>query len=333
MTVSLLCAQQIDDMDVLQEYAELCGPDGFDRLWLGQSLMIESFAALSALAGRGVRVRSGTAVSVAPLRTPYDAALQARSAAALMGEPLSVAFGIGTPQFATMLRGAKLEQPGSYTAEYMTTVRNALSTDDPGSTGSTGGRLYPFRTPRVEVGCGVLRPRMARLAGGAAEFIVTWLAPLPYVIDCLAVEAAAGAAARGRPGPRVVSIVQLAVAHPERHPYKLAYYSCGAHIQAAHYVASLRAAGMALTGDVAHDVQEVVHSGLYVYGSVDSICDTLEEYHHSGVDEVVLNLNGVALMHGGQAALTDARQVAEAWGERQRKRLKRDVLRQRSENV
>ena len=318
MTVSLLCGQQIDDIDVLEAYAQLCGPDeGFDRLWLGQSLTIETFSALSALAGRGVRVRCGTAVSIAPLRTPYDAALQARSVAALMGEPLSVAFGIGTPQFAAMLHGGPLEKPGSYSADYVRTVRNVLAPpgagpDDPGV------RLYPLQAPRVEVGAGVLRPRMARRAGGVAEFIVTWLAPLPHIVDTLAAEAAAGAAAAGRARPpRVVSIVQAAVARPERHPYKLAYYSCGGHLRAEHYVASLRSAGMALDGDVAHDVQEVVDSGLYVYGEVDSIVARLEEYHESGVDEVVLNLSGVAFMHGRHAALADAQAIAEAWSERQ----------------
>lgn len=71
------------------------------------------------------------------------------------------------------------------------------------------------------------------------------------------------------------------------------------------------------TGDFAHDIQEVVDSGLYLYGSVESICDTFQEYLKSGVDEVVINLSGVAFMHGREAALTDARAIAEAWQARQ----------------
>ncbi len=310
MTVSIIHAQQIDQLDTLERYAELCGPDGYDRLWLGQSLLIETFSALSALAGRGVRVRCGTAVSVAPLRTPYDAALQARSVAALMGEPLSVSFGLGTPRFAAMVTGRALERPGSYSAGYVRDVRGLLASGDrePGEP-----RLTPMQAPPVEVGAGVLRPRMARKAGGVAEFVVTWLAPLRYITDTLAPEAAAGAAAAGNESPpRTVSIVQAAVAQPDRHPYKLAFVSCGMHLQAEHYRASLRTAGMELTGDVAQDVQEVVHSGLYAYGSVESICDVVEQYHAAGVDEVVLNFSGVAMMHGQEAALTDARAVAGA---------------------
>jgi len=310
VTVSIICAQQIDRLDTLERYAELCGPDGYDRLWFGQSLLLETFSALSALAGRGVHVRCGTAVSVAPLRTPYDAALQARSVAALMGEPLSVSFGLGTPGFAAMLNGGPLERPGSYSADYVSSVRRLLSADD----GGPGGpRLTPMPAPPVEVGAGVLRPRMARKAGAVAEFLVTWLAPLQYITDTLAPAAADGATTAGRQRPpRTVSIVQAAVAQPDRHPYKLAYVSCGVHLQAEHYRASLRTAGMELTGDVAQDVQEVVHSGLFAYGSVESICDVVEQYHAAGVDEVVLNFSGVATMHGQEAALADARGVADA---------------------
>lgn len=309
MTVSIICAQQLDRLDTLERYAELCGPDGYDRLWFGQSLLLETFSALSALAGRGVRVRCGTAVSVAPLRTPYDAAVQARSVAALMGEPLSVSFGLGTPGFAAMLNGGQLERPGTYSAEYVRSVRRFLSAGDrvPGEP-----RLTPMQAPPVEVGAGVLRPRMAHKAGGVAEFVVTWLAPLPYITDTLAPALAAGAAEAGQRPPRTVSIVQAAVAHADRHPYKLAYVSCGMHLQAEHYRASLRTAGMDISGDVAHDVQEVVHSGLYAYGSIESICEVVERYHAAGVDEVVLNFSGVATLHGLEAALTDARAVAAA---------------------
>jgi len=57
MTVSIMCGQQIDDLDTLERYAELCEPaDAYDRLWVGQSLLLETFSALAALGGRGLRI-------------------------------------------------------------------------------------------------------------------------------------------------------------------------------------------------------------------------------------------------------------------------------------
>ncbi len=307
MTVSLICAQQLDELRTLERYAELCGPDGYDRLWFGQSLMLETFSALAALAGSGHRVRCGTAVNVAGLRTPYDAALQARSVASLMGEPLSVSFGLGTPDFAAMLNGGPLKRPGTFSAEYVRAVSTLLNTEE------GAARLVPMQAPPIEVGSGVLRPGLARKAGAVADFLSTWLAPLPYITDTIMPAAAEGASGAGRPrAPRIVSIAAAAVARPERNPYKLVFATCGPHLRAAHYQAALRTAGLDVSGDVIRDVQEVAHRGLFIYGSVDTICETALDYQAAGVDEVVLNFSGTAMLHGLDAALEDARAVAAA---------------------
>lgn len=52
----------VDSIDVLAEYATLCGPDGFDRMWLGQSLTLETFSR----ARRRSRLRSEIGVVVGP---------------------------------------------------------------------------------------------------------------------------------------------------------------------------------------------------------------------------------------------------------------------------
>lgn len=319
MRLSLLFGQQVDDLDLLQAHAHLCGHGGFHRLWLGQSFKIETFAALAALAGRGTRIRCGTAVSLTTLRTPYDAAVQARSVAHLMGEPFSVGFGIGSPAFASALQGESQQRPGTHTAAYVGRVRDLLALKD-GIAGDEPLRLYPFPAPQIEVGCGVLRAAMAQKAGGVADFMATWLAPLGHISETLSARAAVGAAAADRPPPRVVSVVPLALKRGERDPRKLAFYSCGMHIRAPHYAAALRQAGLQLTDDIARDLEAIVDSQLFVYGSVESVCNEFEAYFNAGVDEVVVNLTGVALRHGQEAALTDARTIAEAWFDRERLR-------------
>ncbi|MET0866053.1 MAG: LLM class flavin-dependent oxidoreductase [Nakamurella sp.] len=311
MTVSVLFGQQIDSLDVLVDYARFCEQREL-RLWTGQSLMLEPHAALAAVAGRGVSVDVGLSVGVAPLRTPFDAMTQARTVAALMGRPVSAGYGMGTLSMAQALLGRPLTAPARYTADYLHQLRALREPDALPADQRPALRLYPLAAPAVEIGCGVLRPRMAKLAGGVADFVVTWLTPLDHLTGTLLPELDNGAADAGRKRPRVVSIVQCAVARADRNPVRLASLGCGMHLTQPHYAGMLRQAGVDVTGDRAGDLRAAIRSGLFVYGSAEQIADTVIEYHRKGVDEVVLNTASVGLEHGSSAALDDIEQVLEA---------------------
>lgn len=312
MRVSLLFGQQIDDIDAFESTARFCERAGL-RLWVGQSLMIESHIALAALAGRGVRLDVGLSVAVAPLRTPYAAITQARSIAALMRRPVAAAYGMGTAAMAAALLGQPLARPAQYTAEYIAEVRRLRDSPTVASAERDSSlALYPLAAPPVEVGCGVLRPGMARRAGAVADFAVTWLTPRPYLFSMLFPALAEGAASAGAVRPRVVSVVPVAVADARRDPARLAVVACGTHVGLPHYADMLRAAGLGLTGDRAADLRTALRAGLFTYGTADDVAAEVRRYAEGGVDEVVLNLGAVALVHGHDEALRDARQIVEA---------------------
>ena len=311
MTVSVLFGQQIDRLDPLLEHARFCA-DRDLRLWTGQSLMLEPHAALAAVAGHGVRVEVGMSVGVAPLRTPFDAYTQARTVAALMDRPVAAGYGMGTMAMAQALLGRPLAAPARYTADYVADLRALRDPEAVPADRRPALRPYPMAAPPVEVGCGVLRPRMARLAGEVADFVVTWLTPRTYLTGTLLPALADGAAAVGTKPPRVVAIVQGAVARPDRNPVRLAQLGCGMHIAQPHYAAMLRAAGVGLTGDRAGDLRAALRSGLFHYGTAEEIAATVTGYRQEGVDEVVLNMASVGLEHGTAAALDDVERVLAA---------------------
>ncbi|MER6841096.1 LLM class flavin-dependent oxidoreductase [Streptomyces platensis] len=62
--------------------------------------------------------------------------------------------------------------------------------------------LAAFPTPKVDIGLGVLRPGMARLAGHIADVAITWLTPAAYLRDTVIPALRAGAESAGRPVPR-----------------------------------------------------------------------------------------------------------------------------------
>ncbi|MDN7122120.1 LLM class flavin-dependent oxidoreductase [Nocardioides sp. ChNu-153] len=307
--VSVMLGAQLDGLGPLAQAATLAEERDV-RLWLGQSFQLDSHDALTALAGRGHHVRAGLAVAVAPLRTPFDAALRARGVAALSERPFSVAYGIGTASAAAALRGAPLERPGSWVRDYAREVRALLDSD----AAATGMAPYPLASPPVEVGLGVLRPRMARLAGQVADFAVTWLAPTAYLADTVLPGLEQGAAEAGRRRPRLVSVVQAAVARPGRVAPRLAAIACSTHLGLPHYQAMLRSAGVPIEGHPARDLRAAVGHGLFTYGSPADVAEVVAEHRRLGVDEVVVNVGAVAVEHGAAAAVADLAEVLDACG-------------------
>jgi alkanesulfonate monooxygenase SsuD/methylene tetrahydromethanopterin reductase-like flavin-dependent oxidoreductase (luciferase family) len=50
----------------------------------------------------------------------------------------------------------------------------------------------------------------------------------------------------------------------------------------------------------------LVEAGVYVYGTPEEVVERLRDYREAGVDEIILNLAGVAGTEGFRAALADA---------------------------
>lgn len=308
--LSLLVPEQPYALDTLRRIARLVRDHGLSRLWVGQSFGIESHMAMGALAAGDHAVPVGIGTALAALRSPYDAAMQARSLAAVLGHTVSVGYGAADPQFVTSVRGAPLRRPATYTAEYARLVRSLLAGEE--TVGRTEGlemraQLPALDHPRVEVGTGVLRPRMAAKSRDVAEFVVTWLTPRAYVRDVLlpALRRADGTR------PRVVANVPCAIRRPGRNPNLLVQLGCGNHLTRRHYAEMLRGAGLDLhESDPVSGARELVRSGVFVYGSAAQVAAELRDHFAFGIDEVVLNVAPVALTHGTDEAIADVADIA-----------------------
>ncbi|MCX4882361.1 LLM class flavin-dependent oxidoreductase [Streptomyces sp. NBC_00847] len=300
------------------DFARLVRDRGARRLWLGQSLAIEPHQALAYAAGAGVRVSAGTGVTLAPLRHPYEAALQARSVAALTGQPYVAGYGAGAPVFQSALLGAPYASPRTAMREYLSVVRALLA----GERVRVGGEYHRLHAglvdlphPEVEVGAGVLRPAMARTAGSVADVAITWMTPPGYVEKTLRPALEEGAESAGRDSTaRVVTVVHVAVAREDRDPGRLALLAASAHLGADHYTDMLRRAGVpADTADPVAGARLLVEHDVFVTGTPQRIAEALTEYHRAGVDEIVLNTAGVLFAEGQAAALADLEAVLTAW--------------------
>lgn len=297
-------------------FARLLQRRGAGRLWLGQSLRLDTHQLFATLAGMGYRIPMGSGVTLAPLRHPYDAAVQARSVAALTGAPYVAGIGPAAPEFQDSLLPERYAKPLTAMREYMTSMRELLDGKPARRDGdyhSIDAQLIALDAPPVELGLGVLRPRMATMAGAVADVAVTWMTPADYIADTLVPALAEGAAQVDRTPPRVATVVHVAVARPGRDIRLAARRGAGAHLSAAHYTDMLRRAGVpAYAHDPDAGADALVEAGVFVAGTPDEIAAELNRYRESGVDEVVLNPAGVMHIEGLGAVMTDLQDIYAA---------------------
>ncbi|WEH16911.1 LLM class flavin-dependent oxidoreductase [Streptomyces sp. VNUA24] len=297
-------------------YAGLVHWSNASRLWQGQSVMIEPHQGFVAAAGAGFRVPTGLGVTLMPLRHPYEAALQARSLAMATGQPVTAGFGPGGRPLQRSLLGEPYRSPLTAAREYLSIVRGLLAGDAVDVRGeyfSCRAEMPRYPAPRVEIGLGVLRPGMARLAGEVADVAVTWLTPAHYLRDTVLPAMREGAGDKGRGTPRLTAIVPLALARPDREPAELALASNAAHLQGAHYIDMLRRSGTDVAGDdPAANAKALVDGGAFLSGDPDELVAKLGAFRDAGVDEIVLNLTGVCNLYGPQAALDETKRILAA---------------------
>lgn len=310
--VSVLFPQQPVDVREMVPFARLVKESTARRLWMGQSLCVESHPAFAYLAGAGYDIPVGIGVALIALRHPFDAALQARALAALTGQPAVIGYGAAEPNFVTSLHGAPYSKPAPTVEEYITIVRSLLAGDKVRHSGrvyNVNQTLPPMEHPPVEVGAGVLRPAMARAAGRSADAAITWLTPPSYLDNTIRPALAEGAKERER-GPRLIAVVHVAVDRPGRSAMLLAQHGAINHLRAPHYTDMLRKAGLDVdASDPIAGARELVDEGVYVYGKPGDVVAEVGRYVDAGVDEVVLNPTAVANVHGIDAALDDVHDI------------------------
>ncbi|MBM7167706.1 LLM class flavin-dependent oxidoreductase [Streptomyces sp. G44] len=320
-TFSLIYSIMPTDIGSVAAFARLAENTSSNRLWLGQSLNIETHHVFAALTGMGFDIGYGTAVTVMPLRHPLTAAINARSIAGLSGQSFITGIGPGAAALQRNMLGAPYRKPVTATRQYVTMVRTLaegkIAVEPEGPWAAQGLELPDMDTPPVEIGLGVLREPMAKLAGQVADWAITWLTPHNFIRDRIIPAMAAAAEQAQRPVPRVASVVHCAVDRPHRDLTEIAFHAARNHLGAPHYTDMLQQAGVPV--DAAHPragADLLVEHGVMVTGTPEDIATKLLAYHEAGTEEIIINLGGVHIAEGPGAALRDLTAIFSALNER-----------------
>lgn len=269
-------------------FARKADAAGIDTGWLtlgGQAFNSLSFIAVAA--SQTERLRFGTSIVPAFIQHPLTLLTQARTIEEIA--PNRLRLGLGTSHGPSMgSLGIPIDRPLDRLREVLNVLRPLVeegSVDFDGEFYQVSATGDPLPTPLL---VSALRENAYRLAGELSDGAISWVSPLPYLVERMRPAIAEGAASAGRPAPPLIAHVSIAVgldreAARERGREQLQYYP-----RLPFYRAMFAASGWPLAeGDTSWPDDLLDH--LVLSGSDDEIVAGLRHWLDSGVDELLVD--------------------------------------------
>jgi F420-dependent oxidoreductase-like protein len=263
----------VDDLVAQVRQAE---QDGFASGWFANIFGIDAIIAAT-LAGREtVRIELGTAVVPTYPRHPVAMAQQALTAQAATNGRFALGIGLSHQIVIENMFGLSFAKPFSHMQEYLAVLAPLIRT---GSVHYQGGEFrvaanvtVPGATP-CPILLAALAPKMLALAGRVGDGTITWMTGPKTLRDHTIPRINEAAAGAGRPAPRVVASMPIAVTRDVAAGRERANRAFQVYGGLPSYRAMLDREGAANPGDVA------------VLGDEDAVAEQLERLAEIGVTD------------------------------------------------
>ncbi len=201
-----------DSVAVLQRYAEA----GLDHAFASQIFGPDALTLLAAAGAQVPGIGLGTGVVPVHPRHPMVLAQQALTVQLATGDRLLLGIGLSHQVVVEGMWGMSFDKPARYMKEYLASLMPLLRGETVRSAGErvTTNAFSPLDITGVTappVLVAALGPRMLKLAGSVADGTITWMTGTRTVGSHIAPTNRAAAEAAGRPAPRVVVSLPVAV--------------------------------------------------------------------------------------------------------------------------
>ncbi len=276
---------------------------GVRQIWMPQRTPEpDSLTLFAAAAVQTSSVRLGTAVVPIYPRHPLAMAQQALSLGDLA--PGRLRLGIGPSHRLTIegVYGIPMTAPLEHLREYVSVLRAALWE----GTVDYQGRFYTVktqlpRTPHTPILISALRTRAFQLAGEVADGAISWVCPVPYLLEQALPALRAGAAKSGRPVPPLVAHIPVALSQDRLAVLAAARRQLGRYGQLPFYAHMFADAGFPVSAD--GTVSDALIDSLVVSGDEAAITARLADLLARGLDELLVMPVPVADAQDEQARL------------------------------
>src|SRR5437868_8743200 len=176
---------------------------GVQQVWMTQSVgMLDTLTLFAAVATQTTRVRLGTSIVPVYPRHPLVMAQQAATVDALAPGRLRLGVGTSHRQVIENTYGLSMPSPLAYLREYVEVMRQGLWEGRVDHQGRFFKVAASFpRTAQIPLLISALGEKAFRLAGEIADGAISWVCPVPYLLDTALPALRAGAQAQHRPAP------------------------------------------------------------------------------------------------------------------------------------
>jgi F420-dependent oxidoreductase-like protein len=250
------------------------------------------------------RVRLGTSIVPTYPRHPAALASQVLSVASLA--PGRLRLGIGPSHRPTIegSLGIPMGKPLAHLREYITVLRALLWDGKVDLDGEYYQVHLAFQDgtplPKPEILTSTLSVNAYRLAGELADGALSWVSPVPYLVDTALPALAEGAEVAGRPVPPLIAHVPVAVTTDRAAALAATTRDFGSYGRLPFYANMFAAAGVPV--DAGQTSAAAIES-LTVSGTSDEIANQLAAVLATGIGEVYVSQVIVGDEHAERAEL------------------------------
>jgi F420-dependent oxidoreductase-like protein len=191
-----------------------CENDGFDSVWYPQIMGVDALT-VAALAGQKTsRINFGTSVTPTYQRHPVAMATQALTTSAATGGRFTLGIGLSHAMVVESFWGMSYERPAVHMREYVKIVQGILETgraDVDGEMFKVHANVMVPGAPKPQVIVAALAPVMLKTAGSMTDGTILWMTGHKTIESHIVPRLTKAASEAGRPAPRVVCCLPVAV--------------------------------------------------------------------------------------------------------------------------
>ncbi|GHO81426.1 LLM class F420-dependent oxidoreductase [Ktedonobacter sp. SOSP1-85] len=261
---------------------------GVRQVWMTQGgLSPDTLTIFAAAAVQTQSIRMGTSIVPTYPRHPLALAQQALALSDIAPERLRLGVGPSHRPIIEGGYGIPMHSPQEHLREYVTILRAALwdgKVEHQGRFFTVKGTLP--RAPHTPILISALREGAFRLAGELTDGALSWVCPVPYLLEKALPALRAGAAKAGRPVPPLVAHIPVALSQERQAVNAAARKQLGYYGHLPFYVSMFAEAGFPVSPE--GELSDALLENMVVTGNDAAITEHLKKLLASGLDELLV---------------------------------------------
>jgi F420-dependent oxidoreductase-like protein len=262
---------------------------GLRQVWLSQGGAggTDTLTIAAVAATHTTQIRLGTAIVPTYPRHPLVMVQQALAIHDLA--PGRLRLGIG-PSHRPIIEGSyglKLSSPLAHLREYLTVLRGLLGEGHIEHHGPFFQVRATSRTASIPLLISALGPKAFSLAGEISDGALSWVCPVPYLLQAAQPSLQAGARAQHRPAPPLVAHVVVALSTDDAAVQTQARQFLQRYSQLPFYAHMFQEAGLPVAADGSG--LDALGQALVISGDEATLHERLTELLAQGLDEVMVH--------------------------------------------